>query len=175
MMTEAEAAETLGVTADAMMTREEVAELLKVAPRMLADWEKEGRGPPSARIGPRKVVYSKNAVTAYLATLTASSQAAKAPRPLTATQREAIERVVAAERRRCFAIMKRAPKGFEAAVTKAIREKTSIEDFDASLQGEWRAVMPPLHQFLADLDKPTDYAAEAAAQSILASHSLATK
>ena len=50
MMTVAEAAEMLGVAPDAMMTREEVADFLKVAPRTLADWEKEGRGPPSARI-----------------------------------------------------------------------------------------------------------------------------
>jgi predicted DNA-binding transcriptional regulator AlpA len=175
MMTVAEAAEMLGAAPDAMMTREEVAEFLKVAPRTLADWEKEGRGPPSARISPRKVVYSKNAVTAYLATLTAASQAANAPRPLTAAERQVFEKSLLAERRRCFAITKRAPKGFEAAARKAITDGTSIEDFDAALPGEWRAVMPPLHRFLADLDKPIDYAAEAAAQAILDARSLARK
>ncbi|WP_162820202.1 helix-turn-helix transcriptional regulator [Microvirga calopogonii] len=175
MMTVAEAAEMLGAAPDAMMTREEVAEFLKVAPRTLADWEKEGRGPPAARIGPRKVVYSKNAVTSYLASLTAASQTAKAPRPLTKAEREAHEQALHAERRRCIAIMNRAPKGYQKAVMKAIADNTSIEDFDASLPGELRAVMPPLHRFLADLDRPKDYAAEATAQAILASHSLASK
>lgn len=175
MITEAEAAEALGVALDAMMTREEVADFLKVAPRTLADWEKEGRGPPSARIGPRKVVYPKNAVTAYLTTLTAASQATKAPPLRSAAAQEVYDKVYKAETRRCLAIIKRAPKGFEAAVQTAIKNGTSIEDFNASLPGEWRAVMPSLHQFLADLDKPTDYAGEAAGRAILESFSLTRK
>lgn len=167
MMTEAEAAEILGATPDAMMTREEVAEMLNMSTRTLAEYDRDGRGPPSARIGPRKVVYSKNAVTAYLASLTAASQAAKAPRALTKAEREAHEQALHADRRRCIAIMNRAPKGYEKAVMKAIADSTSIEDFDASLPGEYRAVMPPLHRFLADLDRPKDYAAEATANVIL--------
>jgi DNA-binding transcriptional MerR regulator len=175
MMTVAEAAEMLGAAPDAMMTREAVAEFLKVTPRTLADWETKGRGPPSARIGPRKVVYSKKAVTVYLAWLTVASQASKAPRPLTEAEREAQEQALAAERRRCIAIMNRAPKGYEKAVMKAIADNTSIEDFDASLPGELRAFLPPLHKFLADLDRPKDYGGEAAGRAILESFSLARK
>jgi DNA-binding transcriptional MerR regulator len=174
-MTIGEAADLLGATPNEMLTREEVASVFRVTTETLRDWDKDGKGPPSVKVGPRTVLYAKKDVVAYLEERRAASQAAKEPRPITTAQREAQERAILSERRRCFAITKRAPKGFEAAALKAIAASTSIEDFDASLPGELRAVMPPLDRFLTDFDKPTDYAGEAAARAILASHSLTTK
>jgi hypothetical protein len=175
ILARSEAAELLGANPNELLTREETAGLLRVTTDTLRDWEKVGKGPPCAKIGPKTTLYSKQGIAAYLEECRVASQAAKAPRPLTKAEREANEQALQAERRRCIAIMNRAPKGFEAAVTKAIRERTSIEDFDASLPGEYRAVMPPLHQFLADLDRPKDYAGEAAGQAILESFFIARK
>jgi hypothetical protein len=47
-----------------------------------------------------------------------------------------------------------------------VKDGSSLEAFDASLPGEWRAVLPPLHTFIANFDRPkTD--GEPAADAIL--------
>jgi predicted DNA-binding transcriptional regulator AlpA len=166
-MTRLEAAELLDSHDNELLTREEAAGVLRVTAETLRNWEADGKGPPAVNIGPRTTVYSKKGIAAYLEECRAASQAAKAPRRMTAAERKTFEEAVLADRRRCFAITKRAPKGFEAGALKAIHAGASIEEFDASLPGELRALMPPLDRFLADLDKPTDYAGEAAANAIL--------
>lgn len=144
---------------DEFLTREEAARLLRLkSPRTLLDWEREGRGPKPIKASPRVTLYGRSDVLAYLDACRASPS------------RSASEANILAERRRCYAITKRAPKGFETAALQAIKNGTSLEAFDASLPGELRAVMPQLHQFLSELDKPVDYADEAAGRAILDSY-----
>jgi hypothetical protein len=63
-------------------------------------------------------------------------------------------------------ILARTPESLSDDARAAIAAGVSIEAFDASLPSHYRAVLPPLHRFIADFDRPTD-GGDAAADSIL--------
>lgn len=55
-----------------LLTAEEAAKLLKVAPGTLGNWRTAGRGPRFTRAG-RRIRYSKNELAAYVAARTRQS------------------------------------------------------------------------------------------------------
>jgi Helix-turn-helix domain len=169
-MTEAEAATLFGVGSDQLLTREEAATMLRVTPRTLINWANEDRGPRGAHVGARTVLYSKKEILEYLEACRPApvSKPAKAP----AVASPAVQAAVEAERRRATLILARCPgESYRAGALKAIRDRISLEEYDASL-GDVRAFMPPLHRFVADFDR-ADRNAESVAQSILTARKLA--
>lgn len=146
------------------LTRSEAASLLRVTTETLLQWEKDGKGPVPTRLSPRKALYLRSELAAYIGAHRADTRPALGS--VAITMSPAVRTLVEAERRRIRTILARAPKGFEAAAWKAINTGASLEAFDASLPGELQAVMPALHRFIADFDRPTD-GGDAAADSII--------
>jgi hypothetical protein len=68
--------------ADALLTREQAAELLQLAPHTLAIWKSQGRGPAVIKYGAGRSAtcrYRRSAIEAWLADPVAAEAASKEP------------------------------------------------------------------------------------------------
>jgi hypothetical protein len=163
------------IDADEHLTRDEYARTLRISPRTAVDWEHKGIGPRPIRVSPRIVIYSKRETLAetFKAPPAPRASANTAPqRPAPVVTWPAARAGVEADRRRIRMILARAPKGFESLALRAIKSGLTLEAFDGSLPGELRALMTPLHAFIADFDRPND-SGEVAAQSMIAARNAA--
>lgn len=161
------------------VTRAEYALIAEVSERTIFDWEAKGVGPMPNRDVPGVCLYPRHKVENFVAQRNGPPSAKPAPAkpraglaehvPLTAStgaNHVAVNAALEADRRRARMILCRAPESYKPAAFAAIKSGASLEAFDASLPGELRALMPPLHRFIADFDRPAD-GGDATADSIM--------